>query len=100
MFLPYNSCSEIDVLECQRENISRWPSVKYVTLPLDAAERVEMAVRVADKIASDDGIQLGCCPQGLSSWTTLADIEWEIAYNGSTENRAVFEKMDVNVFLS
>ena len=40
--------------------------MKEFTLPLDAAEREDMAVRAADKIASDYGlgIQLGCCPQG------------------------------------
>ena len=54
--LPWDSFSEIDVLECQRDSIS--------PLAFHEIERVEMAVRAADKIASDDGIQLGCSPQG------------------------------------
>ena len=41
-----------------------WPSVEQVALPLYAAKRAKMAVWSANEIASDDCIQLSCCPQG------------------------------------
>ncbi len=40
-----------------------WSSIEQFALPLDAAKCVEVTMWSADEIASDDCIQLGCCPQ-------------------------------------
>ena len=49
-------------------------SIEQVALPLDAAERVQVAVRASNEIASDDCIQLGGCPQVASLRQFVAQI--------------------------
>ncbi len=63
--VPVGSCSGNDDHHVKGVALRFWSSVEQVALPfkLDAAKGVQVAVRSANEIASDDCIQLGGGPQ-------------------------------------